>query len=177
LEKEKIMANDVSKAFKDWKEWAKTDWKEFSVFFVRKWGIEAFLKVEAEFASQMSVSTHCISQLTDFATGKLMEKAASASIANVFSIGDFLAKVVGFGYVTAWDSIQGKTRENPIKCIGTSVFSDEYTFNEDQLKDYVQFILYWYPKDVKAGFYGFRYGGVGSLRSEKKLPEGLYYGR
>jgi hypothetical protein len=170
------MAKDVSKAFSNWQEWASTDWKEFSVFFVRKWGVEAFSKAEAEFAKQMKVSTHIFAQLTDIGVGKLMEKGVSAGLSAAFSLGDILAKLGGIGYVAGWNELQGRTRENPIKCIKTSVWTDEYTFNEDQLKDYVQFILYWYPKDIQAGFYGFRYGGLGPLRTEKKLSLG-YYGR
>ncbi|MCW5959323.1 MAG: hypothetical protein KIS76_04120 [Pyrinomonadaceae bacterium] len=167
---------DVKTVFGNWQEWAKTDWKEFSVFFVRKWGVAAFSKAEAEFAKQMSVSQHFLAQLTDIGVGKLMEKGLSAGFATAFSIGDILSRLGGIGYVAAWNQLQGRTRENPIKCIKTSVFSDEYTFNEDQLKDYVQFILYWYPKDLQAGFYGFRYGGLGSLRTKKEIGT-LYFGR
>lgn len=166
----------LATAFDNWKDWAKTDWKEFSVFFVRKHGVEAFNKAQAEFASQMKVSTHFLGQLTDFATGKLAERA-SGTLAGALSIGDILAKLAGLGYVSAYNEIQGRTRDNPIKLIQTYVFSDEYGFNEGQLKDYVQFILYWYPKDIQAGFYGFRYGdGQNPLRIKKEISVG-YYGR
>jgi hypothetical protein len=170
-----IMAKDVKKVFSNWKEWAKTDWREFSYFFHRKWGVEAFLKAEEEFANQLNLSTHVLSQLTEIGVGKLMEKGVSSSLSNIVSIGDTLSKLAGFGYVAAWNSIQGRTRENPIKCI--DALSDGMTFDEDQLKDYVQFILYWYPKDLAAGFYGFRYGGVAPLRTDKKIDTSLSYGR
>ena len=171
------MAAGVKNAFSNWQEWAATDWREFCVFFVRKWGVEAFSKAEAEFAKQMNVGTHIFAQLTDIGVGKLMEKGVSSTLSSALSVGDILARLGGIGYVAAWNELQGRTRENPIKCIKTSVFSDAYTFNEDQLKDYVQFILYWYPKDLEAGFYGFRYGGLGSLRREKKVPANLRFFR
>jgi len=163
----------VHSVFKDWQEWATTDWREFAVFFCKKWGVEAFSKAEAEFAKQMSVSSQFMGQLTDIGVGKLMEAGVGGMLANVFSIGDVLSKLAGISYVASWNMIQGRTRENPIKLIGTSVFSDEYTFDEGKLKDYVQFILYWYPRDLQSGFFGFRYGGPGPLRITKQLPPHL----
>ncbi|HMM79305.1 MAG TPA: hypothetical protein PKC65_04710 [Pyrinomonadaceae bacterium] len=160
----------VHSVFKDWQDWASTDWREFAIFFSKKWGVEAFSKAEAEFASQMSLSGQFFGQLTDIGVGKLMEAGVGGVLATAFSIGDILSKLAGIGYVASWNMLQGRTRENPIKLIGTSVFSDEYTFDESKLKDYVQFILYWYPRDLQSGFFGFRYGGPGSLRSTKQLP-------
>jgi len=163
----------VHSVFKDWEDWASTDWREFAVFFSKKWGVEAFSKAEAEFANQMNVSSQFFAQLTDFGVGKLMEAGVGGMLANVFSIGDILSKLAGIGYVASWNMLQGRTRENPIKLIGTSMFSDEYTFDESKLKDYVQFILYWYPRDLQSGFFGFRYGGPGALRVTKQLPPHL----
>jgi len=163
----------IQGAFKDWQEWARTDWREFAVYFCKEWGVEAFAKAEAEFAKQMNLSSQFFGQLTDIGVGKLMEAGVGSVLSNVFSIADILSKLAGIGYVASWNMLQGRTRENPIKLIGTSMFSDEYTFDEDKLKDYVQFILYWYPRDLQAGYFGFRYGGPGSLRTTKQLPPHL----
>lgn len=172
---------DKRKAFKNWQDWATTDWREFSYFFVKKHGVEAFNKASAEFAKQMQVSTHAMLEITNIALGKGIEYGVSSSLSSILSIADILSRLAGIGYYKV-SQIKDNTRYNPHTLVQTSVWSDDYTFKESELPDYVKYILYCYPKDLDNGWYGFRYGsesptqGCSMLRKTKEISR-MYYGR
>jgi hypothetical protein len=117
-------------------------------------------------------------ELTNLAVGKGIEYGLSATIGSVLTISDFMDRLAGFAFHAATKEIQTAggvpTRYNP-HTLWTSagIFSDEYVFKESALQNYVKFILYCYPKDLDAGYRGFRYGAendkgeCGKLKSIK----------
>lgn len=146
-----------NEVFDSWKDWARKDWREFCIFFNRRYGVTAFQKAELEFSKQMQISYHGIQELTSMAIGKGIEYGISASVGNILSISDFMSKIAGFGFYVGKRN-QDYSRYNPHTLVGTSVWSDEYTFKESALQDYIKYILYCYPKDLDEGYRGFRYG-------------------
>ncbi len=72
-----------NEAFKNWEDWAKTDWKEFYDYFTRKYSVANFKKVEIEFAKQMGISHQSLTILTNIAIGKAIEKGVSAALGNI----------------------------------------------------------------------------------------------
>lgn len=143
--------------FEDWKNFACTDWSELQRYVLREYGSEAWTAVQNQFAKRMNISQNVLDQLSAFAVGKVQDKALGA-FSTMLSIADCFAKIAGFIYIASANQCVGRVRANPHFLLIQGIFSSAWTLDESQVEPYVDFMLYWYPKDRDAGFRGFRYG-------------------
>ena len=158
----------MSNRTENWKDFAKGDWAEFVNFCKRQYPEVPFHEIQKEFAKQMSVTEQTLGIVTNCAAGKLTEAALGGALANVISFADVMARLAGIGFVASQNIIEGRrTRNNRHVILKQEIFGSDWYLYKSGLTDYTQYILYWYPRDRKAGYRGFRYGGGNSTLPKK----------
>lgn len=147
--------SEKNEAFKNWEEWAKNDWKEFRTFFIAKYNKVHFSEIEKVFANEMKISHQAFAIMTDIAAGKVVEKAATATLGSILSFAEIISAIAGYGY---WGFSRNTFHNRVNPHIPDEDDFDQPWYWRTDLPNYVKYILYCYPKDLDEGWYGFRYG-------------------
>ena len=149
-----------SSDFDNWKQFAGKDYRQLCGYVTRKWDTRAWTDVHNEFCSSLHLPGQVKSFLWDQTLGKAVG-AIGGGPAAVLGYADFISKMAGAGYIAGFDFIHGNskpTRQNPISLTGVSLWSGKYHYEPSYVKNYVAFMLYYYPRDRDRGYRGFRWG-------------------
>lgn len=143
--------------FNDWKTFAKGDWRELVGYVLRTHGSLAWTDVQKQFAKRMNVGSTALEVLTNYGTGKIASMASSP-ISTALDVSQLFSRAAGSVFIAGANTFYNRTRYNPHSLSKQAIFSSEWEYSNSQVPDYVDFMLYWYPKDRKEGYRGFRYG-------------------